>query len=98
MDQALAARLAKSSALRTKQTNIGNCAACVMAPSFLFNGLSGLPTNQTAYLAKSAVAAQGGIGSWASSFWEYIQPYFAWILLSGLIMGFVGWKFGKYLG
>lgn len=101
MDQALAAKMAKRSALTTIQSNIGNlgnCTSCASNPNFLFNGLSGLSTSNTARLAQNAVTAQKGLGSWASNIWDYVQPYLAWILLSGLIMGFVGWKFGKFFG
>lgn len=99
MDQALAANMAKRAALRTKQSNIGSCSACASStPSFLLSGLSGLATSNVAKLAQSAVKAQKGLGQVTSSIWDYIQPYLAWILLAGLIMGIVGFKFGKFFG
>lgn len=106
MNQAQIADLAKRSALRTVQTDIGNCASCVATPSTL-SGL-GCPCesagkksgskcgcSQMSAWTKEFGAWTKEFGGVASSIWDAAKPALPWILLSIVISGFAGWKLGN---
>lgn len=98
MDQALTADLAKRSAMRTVQSDIGNCSACSASPmpSFL-NGLAGsigfgCDCEKTG-VAKchSCKGKMGGLGQLTTG------GYVVGLLLIAAIGAGVAWKMG-YLG
>jgi hypothetical protein len=120
MDQSQIAALARSAALRTVQSNIGNlgnCPSCVVSS---FNGLGSCPScivpmlsglgcdcEETGVAKCDACRKQMGdwkaeFGDWKAEFgdvsgslWDVIKPALPWILLTGVVAGFAGWKMGN---
>jgi hypothetical protein len=99
LSQTQIADLARSSALRTVQSNIGNFGNC---PSCVLPFLSGLGCDCEKTGVAKCDSCRSHMGEWTRGFgdvsgslWDMIKPVFPWILLTGVVAGFAGWKLGN---